>query len=132
MTFAKGQSGNPAGRAKGNIKTASLRKALIEHAPGIIEQLVLAAKLGDVQAAKIILDRVCPALKPVSMDINLNLNALTLAEKASQLFDAMAKGELSPDAGSILTNQLMAQCRIIETDELVKRIEALENPNNEY
>ena len=131
MTFAKGQSGNPEGRPKGNVKSASLRKKLMEHAPGIVDQLVLAATMGDMAACKIILDRVCPPLKAVSQDISYTNSGLTLADKASQLFDAMAKGALSPDEGTILTNQLMAQCKILETDELVKRIEALENMNYE-
>jgi hypothetical protein len=64
MGFKKGTSGNPAGRKPGTVtKVGKLRAGIEAHVPGILETLAELAKGGDVQAAKILLDRVLPALR---------------------------------------------------------------------
>ena len=65
--FLPGQSGNPNGRPKGTGTIAKLREAIQEEIPEIIDTLVSAAKSGDVSAAKILIDRVVPTMKPVSV-----------------------------------------------------------------
>ena len=63
--WQKGQSGNPAGRAPGSHNPSTvLRLAIAEQVPAIIDTLVEAAKAGDVSAAKLLLSRVLPPLKP--------------------------------------------------------------------
>jgi len=65
--FVKGQSGNPSGRPPGTGVVAKLREAIQDEIPEIIDALVAAAKSGDVSAAKILIDKVVPTMKPVSV-----------------------------------------------------------------
>ena len=64
MAFNKGQSGNPKGRPKGTSQAAKLRQAIEGDLSDIITALVESAKAGDTSAAKLLLDRAIPALRP--------------------------------------------------------------------
>jgi len=93
--------------------------------PEILAQLVEQAKAGDVAAAKVLLDRVCPPLKPQALPVSLPVNG-SLAEQGGEIIRATLAGQIPPDIGSQLITALAAQSKIIEVDELTKRIEALE------
>ncbi len=70
MPFAKGQSGNPAGRPRGvATKQTKLRAEIAKHVPGIVTKTVELAMAGDTTAIKILLDRVLPALKPTELPV---------------------------------------------------------------
>jgi len=65
MPFAKGQSGNPAGRPKGSgDKRTSHRQLIDAHIPELVEVVVELAKQGDVGALKLCFERSIPRLKP--------------------------------------------------------------------
>ena len=126
--FIKGQSGNPQGRPKGSGISAQLRQAIEGEAEAIIKAMIEQAKAGDMQAAKALLDRVLPALKPESQAIHLPelVAAGTMAEKARAAIDAAGAGAVSPSAASDLVSAIAGLAKIIETTELQKRLEALE------
>ena len=126
--FKKGQSGNPAGRPKGSGLSAQLRAAIEQDAPSIIKAMIEQAKAGDMQAAKALLDRVLPALKPESQAIHLPelVAAPTLADKAKAAIDAAGAGDIAPSAASDMVSAIAGLAKIIETTELQKRLEALE------
>ncbi|MCU0836009.1 MAG: hypothetical protein MUC77_16500 [Chromatiaceae bacterium] len=84
------------------------------------------AKGGDTSAAKLLLDRALPALRPVDQPTPLALSE-GLGQPGREILAALGSGEITPDQGSKLLLALSALGRVIETDELVKRIEALEN-----
>ncbi len=128
MTTAKfkaGVSGNPKGRPKDKTPATLLRKSIVEAMPDIILKLVEQAKEGDTAAAKILLDRCCPTLKPQAMAISLPVNG-TLAEQGGEVIKATLSGHIPPDIGAQLITALANQSKIIEIDELTQRIEALE------
>jgi len=126
--FKKGQSGNPAGRPKGSGLSAQLRAAIEQDAPSIIKTMIEQAKAGDMQAAKALLDRVLPALKPESQAIHLPelVAAGTMADKAKAAIDAAGAGDIAPSAASDMVSAIAGLAKIIETTELQKRLEALE------
>ena len=129
--FKPGVSGNPAGRPKGQHPAHKLRNAIVESMPQIIENLVNLAKNGDVQAAKVLLDRCCPVLKPQAMPINLPVNG-SLAEQGGEIIKATMSGQIPPDIGSQLITALTHQAKIVEIDDVIKRLEVLERHKNEH
>ena len=125
MTFRKGQSGNPKGRPKGIVCQAKLRAAILKDIPDIIETLVEAAKGGDVSAAKLLVDRTIPALKPTTDPVTFTPGA-TLADTGHAIMQAVAEGRMTTDQGASLISALTGLARVVEVDELARRIEALE------
>ena len=123
--FKAGISGNPKGRPKDKTPATLLRKSIIDDMPEIILKLVEQAKNGDTAAAKILLDRCCPALKPQAMNITLPING-NLAEQGGEIIRATLSGNIPPDIGAQLITALASQGKLIELQELTERIEILE------
>jgi hypothetical protein len=129
--FAPGNPGGP-GRPPGRGPVAELRVALATDLDKIIDKLRTQALAGDAQAIRIILDRVLPALRPVDMPMTLALPADgTLADQARAVVQAAADGDLAPVQASQIVTALGGVAKIIETTELVRRIEVLEARNQE-
>lgn len=124
--FLPGQSGNPRGRPK---RPDSAARAQIEKAaPEILEAMIGLAKSGDVSAARVLLDRVMPALKavdaPVVLPPGVDLSDLSGAPVA--VLTALGQGALSPDQAGTIAAALAALVRVREATELEARIRALE------
>jgi hypothetical protein len=122
--WKKGQSGNPSGRPSGQLM--ELRSKLASHVPEIVEVLAAQAKNGDVAAARLILERVSPAFKPIERTEALSLPAGSLTEKGNAIIDAVAAGLLAPTQGAALVGAIGALARVAEVDELAARVAALE------
>lgn len=121
-----GQSGNPAGRPPGTGQIAKLRASIAEHVPGIVSKLVEQAQGGDVGAARLLLERVLPAVKPMKQEAPIELPGGNLTDQGKAVMAAAAAGELAPSQAAQLMSGLGALAKLTETDELVKRVEALE------
>ena len=124
-----GESGNPAGRKPGTGEVAKLRAAIAAHLPGILAQLVEAAKAGDVQAARLLLERVIPPVKAAEAPQAVALPGETLTDKGRAVLAAVSAGELAPGQGAALLGALGTLARVAEVDELERRIAALEEQN---
>jgi hypothetical protein len=124
--FSPGKSGNPKGRPKS--ETVALRQSLAFGAEDVVKAILDAAKDGDMTAAKLVLDRLCPPLKSIAQPVHLTLphdaSPLTVAKA---VISATASGMLPPDVSAQLVTALGTLCRIEETEELRDRITALEN-----
>ncbi len=130
--FEKGQSGNPKGRPKGvPDKRSKYRAELQKHADELITSVVEQALTGDTAAMRICIDRIVPTLKATGSTINIRLSG-DLSDKGSQVLAAMSEGKLSPEEGNSLLASLQAQARLIESDELVERVEKLERASGEH
>ena len=121
-----GQSGNPKGRPTGTGEVAKLRAAIAASVPAILQSLTSAAIAGDVQAAKVLLERVLPALKPAEQAQAVNIPEGTLTDKGRAVLDAVAAGELAPGQGAALLTAIGTLARVVEVDELTERIKRLE------
>ena len=121
-----GQTGNPKGRPPGISEITKLRKSLMTDAPEILAGLVTAAKAGDMQAARLILERVLPPVKPMEQAIELELRGDTLTDQGRAVLSAVSTGALPPGQGSQLIAAICALARVAEIDELTTRITKLE------
>ena len=122
-----GQTGNPKGRPPGQSEITRIRASLAGDVPEILAGLVTAAKGGDVQAARLILERILPPVKAIEQAVELQLpNDGTLTAKASAVLSAAAAGELAPGQAAQLIAALGTLAKISEVDELAARITALE------
>ena len=122
-----GQSGNPVGKKPGTGKIDKLRAALAKELPDVLEALVTQAKAGDTGAIKLILERTVPALRPVDMVTALNLPAVGgLADQGRVVLAALAAGHLPANQAAGILQGLGNLAKLVELDELEKRIAALE------
>lgn len=128
-TFAPGNPGGP-GRPPGRGPAAEMREALATDLGRIIDVVREQALAGDQQAQRMLLDRLFPTLRPVDLTTALALPADgTLADQARAVVQAAADGDLAPAQAAQIVSALGGVAKIIETTELLKRIEALEARN---
>jgi hypothetical protein len=80
-------------------EVASLRAALAQHLPDVISALVEAAKKGDTAAAKLILERTIPALRPEELPVSLDGVSGSRAQMVSAVIDAVTSGKLDTARG---------------------------------
>lgn len=120
MAFKKGESGNPAGRKPGNCKISKLREGIAKNIPGIIDALTTQALAGDPAAAKILLDKALPSLRPESR------SPAPAPTTPDEITSALATGMITIDQGTALMGIAAAKVRIMEGAEMLERLTALE------
>ena len=123
--FRPGASGNPQGRPAGTQTQRAVARIAGEHLERIVQRLVEQASEGDVSAAKVLLDRLAPVLRPVDSPVSLTLTG-TPAENARAVVRALGAGEVTPNEASTVMASIERTARIEELAELTARIEALE------
>ena len=124
--FARGNRASP-GRPPGRGPVAEMRALLATDLDKIIDTLRAQALAGDVQAIRIVLDRVLPPLRPVDLPTMLALpRDGTLAEQARAVVQAAADGDLAPAQAAQIVTALGGVAKIVESTELLRRVEALE------
>jgi len=123
-----GESGNPKGRPKGSGLAGELRRAIGARAVELVEAMLARALEGDTAAASVLLARVLPALKPEAGALRIPgfAAARTLGERADAALRAAGNGEVPTDAAAAIVAALAGHARIVEAEELERRIRALE------
>ncbi len=128
--FQKGQSGNPKGRPRGILDIRMAWRSQFEpDAPTIIQKAIDMAKAGDKEMMRLCLDRMVPPAKARGEPVNLPSLEGTLSQQGGAVLQALADGELTPDEASTIMQTIAAQARIIEVDQLERRITELEQQN---
>ena len=131
--FKKGKSGNPLGRPTGAAdRRRVLREQILSEMPSLIAKVIALAQSGDAVALRLLIDRALPPLRAELPEQHLGrLDKDDVASGGRAILGAMARGEISPDAGRIFMETLSVQSRLVETSELERRITQLEDVNKE-
>jgi hypothetical protein len=128
--FKKGQSGNPAGPAKGTRHKITMlaEKLLEDDRDDIVRAVIVAAKGGDSTAMRLCVERLVPLRKgrPVVFDLPPVKTAADIAGAVGELARAMASGELTTDEASAAASVIEMHRRAIETTEIELRLQKLE------
>ena len=124
----KGGARPGAGRKKGSGQAAHYRAMLEPYADELIQRVVDMAKDGDMAALKLCLDRLCAPLRPTDRLITINgmEDAKELSDKGEMILNQVALGVVTPVEASNLMRAISSQARIIEVDELERRVSDLE------
>ena len=85
-----GQSGNPGGRSG---KTEKIRAQLATGAADVAKVVLDKAKAGDMTACRLVLERLVPAVKPVSEPVKFKLDDADLPTSARSILSAIASGQ---------------------------------------
>ena len=128
--FMKGTSGNPAGRPRSSLSSV-VRSRIEGHVDELIALLLGKAREGDVQAARTLLERVVPNLKPEEPAVQVDVPAdVGLADTGRAVIRAAIDGVLPPGQAAALVGAVGTVARVVEIDELIRRVEALEGKGN--
>lgn len=123
--FQKGKSGNPSGKPKGaKDKRTELRSLFEPHRKALIKTAVDKALSGDTTALRICIDRLVAPVRGNPANI-CNFSG-TLSERGERVMEAIAQGSISAEEAAALMSVIQMQTRIVESDELEKRLLALE------
>lgn len=125
-----GQSGNPEGRPKGSRNKATLaaEKMLDGEAEALTRKAVELALEGDTTALRLCLERILPPRKgrPITFTLPQVTNTGDLRAAALAILGAVSEGDISPEEAAAVAPLIRAAREAMETDELSRRLEALE------
>ena len=128
--FAKGTSGNPAGRPRGshNRATVLMEQLLAGEAEQLIEKTIELGLAGDIHALRLCLERILPPRKdwPIHLSLPPTGDAQQVSAAISKILEAIGDGILTPGEGEILTNIMEIKTKVFATGDIERRLERLE------
>lgn len=128
--FEAGQSGNPNGRPKGSRnKNLILLEQMVEgEAEAVCRVVIDQAKGGDMQAARMLMDRILPPKKdrPICLALPKMENTKSAMEATSIILNAMAEGEITPAEGEAFIKIIETYNKTAEIFDYEERLKAIE------
>lgn len=124
--FAKGVSGNPAGRPQGARNRSTALRDLIsdDQSEAILNTMIKAAMDGNLTAARYLLDRVAPASH--SQSIMIDLPPIETVEAGAQAIDATLKavgqGDITLNEAKEIIELIKDRIKLIETVGFEQRL----------
>jgi len=131
--FVPGVSGNPAGRPRGSLNkvTRACMDLLGEDAESIMGKLIKLAKSGKPYALRLAVERLIPARasrdRAVAFELPDVATAADLAGAAAAVIAHAAAGDITLSEAREFMVLLEGQRKVMETTDLVVRLEALES-----
>jgi hypothetical protein len=107
-----------------------MRELLEPHAEELVAKVVEMAKSGDTAALRICIDRLIPPIKARDEPVAAPGLAGSLGDQGRAVLDALGAGTLTPDQAATMLTAIATQARIVEVDEIEKRVTALERTTN--
>ena len=94
----------------------------------ICKAVIEEAKAGDMQAARIILDRLLPPRKdnPIQIDLPKIESSTDILKAVGCITNAVGAGQISPSEGEALARILDIHTKALELNELEQRLSVLE------
>jgi len=128
-----GQSGNPRGKPKGTRhKATQLAIGMMNNeAERIVRKVIDGALEGDAVCLRLCLERLAPPAKERPVSLALPDTGTTEGISAAQqaIVQAVASGDLLPSEAATLAGIVETRRKALETQELERRIAALEGKN---
>jgi hypothetical protein len=128
--FARGISGNPAGKPKGtrNKTTLVLEAILDGDAPELMRKAVQLAKSGDVSMMRLCLERLIPPRKdrPVAFDLPPLSTSADAAKAMLAIVQAVAAGKITASEAFEVSRIIESFAETLKVNELGARIANLE------
>lgn len=122
MAFKKGQSGNPAGRPKGNIQRDYFKSLFAKDAPILISIVIDKAKEGDMKAMALCLDRILPRIKEDVLDFEIpDLIGKTPEQLSALMFEAMSGQTMSAEEINCIL-KMISMFRSSDDSEAIKSV----------
>ena len=126
----QGVSGNPKGCATGsrNRVTLAAQNVLDADAEAISRKALDMAMQGDVQALRLVMERLLPARKdrPLTLALPKIESTADLVTVVNLIAQAVGNGEITPAEGAVLSQMVEIQRRTLHTGDLETRLAALE------
>lgn len=128
--FQKGRSGNPKGKIKGTRNKATLfaEQLLQGELETICRRLLQEAVEGNMQAIKIVLDRLLPPKRniPIAIDLTKLENSSDALNAISYVTVAVSRGDLSVEEGEALSRMIEVYIRAVEAHDYETRLSKIE------
>jgi hypothetical protein len=133
--FSKGVSGNPAGRPRGslNVTTKAAIALLDGEAEEITRKAIELALEGNMQAIKLVMERVIPARKELTVELPIVIKADTIKnilDSSKNLINLATEGKITLSEAQTLISMLDQLRKNIETHMFEERIFQLEQAVN--
>ena len=123
--FAKG---NPGRRPGAKNRCTILATALLEgQTEALLRTAIQLASAGDVVMLKFLLGRLLPRERPVTIELPEMAFADDGVEALGSIMRAVSIGAISPDEGAKLAAIVQSFTNAIDTADVVKRLDAIEN-----
>lgn len=128
--FQKGCSGNPKGKMKGTKNKATLvaEQLLQGELETIYRRLLQEAVEGNMQAIKMVLDRLLPPKRSISVAIDLPKleNSADALNAIAYVTMAVSHGDLSVEEGEALSRMIEIYIRAMEAHDYETRLSKIE------
>jgi hypothetical protein len=128
--FAKGQSGNPAGKPPGcrNHASRTAETLLDGEAEALTRKIVTLALDGDATAMRLCFDRIIAPrrARPVHLDLPPIAEPADIAAGMAAITAAVAEGAITPAEGAEVGRVVETYLRALEASDFDRRLKALE------